>query len=92
MKGKGEGEKEDRAVVVVVIVVVAWYDASCLVVRVLVTAVAQTTGTIVARLGPITNAFVSGGSGGASSGSSDNDVIVVVVAGELFQSSSERTR
>lgn len=91
MEGKGERHKGVRAVVVVV---VAWYDASCLAVRVLVTVVAQTTGTVVARLSPITNAFISGGSGGsgASSVASDNDVIVIVVAGDLYQASSERTR
>ena len=90
MKGKGEREKGVRAVVVVIVVVVVVWYSSCLVVRVLDTAVAQTIGAIVGCLGPITNTFVSGCS--ASSGGSDNDVIVIVVAGDLFHLSSERTR
>lgn len=82
MKRERKGEKGVRAVVVVV---VAWY-VSCFVVRVLVTAVTQTTGAIFARIGPITNAFVSG------SGGSDDDVVIIVVAGDPFQLSSERAR
>lgn len=78
MKRERKGEKGVRAVV-------AWY-VSCFVVRVLVTAVTQTTGAIFARISPITNAFVSG------SGGSDDDVVIIVVAGDPFQLSSERAR